>query len=63
MNKSLFLIESNNAIQHNNVPNVYDHRYSSVKAGGAAEQPLLSWHCVFLFCEFLVRMRAGRVNL
>jgi hypothetical protein len=47
MNKSLFLIESNNAIQHNNVPNVYDHRYSSVKAGGAAEQPLLSWHCVF----------------
>jgi hypothetical protein len=52
MNKSLFLTKSNNAILHNNVPNVYDHYYSSVKAGGAAEQPLLSWGCVFLFCEF-----------
>jgi hypothetical protein len=52
MNKSLFLIKSNNAILHNNVPNVYDHYYSSVKAGGAAEQPLLSWGCVFSFCEF-----------
>jgi hypothetical protein len=42
---------------------IYDHHYSSAKAGGAAEQLLLSWRCVFLFCEFLVRMRAGRVNL
>jgi hypothetical protein len=35
---------------------VYDHYYSSVKAGGASEWPLLSWRSVSSFCEVLVRM-------